>query len=91
MQKEKLTAEERCALICRVADWVADNTETWSPDDIGLGLAYLFWSIAEAKTYTGFSADPAQVGTMYGSLIVILKANPNGLWQTLVDGGFVEE
>ena len=38
------THEERCNLIARVASWCFDNTESWEPDNIGTGLAYLFWA-----------------------------------------------
>ena len=41
-----MNAEQRLELIRRVADWCYDQTESWMPDRIGLGLAYLFWAIA---------------------------------------------
>ena len=84
-----MNAEQRLELIQRVADWCYDQTECWGPDRIGLGLAYLFWTIA---------ADDGQpfdttIGPKdeYGELIKLLKANPNGLWDELVEGGFITE
>ena len=78
---ERLAAEQRLELIRRVADWCYDNTESWAPGRIGLGLAYLFWSIA---------ADDGQpfdttIGPMeeYAELVKLLKANPNGLLDEL--------
>ena len=41
-----MNAEQRLELIRRIADWCYDNTESWTHDRIGLGLAYLFWAIA---------------------------------------------
>ena len=77
-----MNAEQRLELIQRVADWCCDNTESWAPDRIGLGLAYLFWAIAAGdgqpfETTIGPKDE-------YGELVGILKANPNGLWDELV-------
>ena len=76
-----MSAERRLELIQRVADWCYDNAESWAPDRIGLGLAYLFWAIA---------ADDGQpfdttIGPQdeYAELVKLLKANPNGLWDEL--------
>ena len=76
-----LRAEERCALADRVADRCHGQTESWAPDRIGMGLAYLFWAIA---------ADDGQpfdttIGPEdeYGELVKLLKSNPNGLWSEL--------
>lgn len=81
------SAEERCALADRVARWCYDQTECWAPDRIGLGLAYLFWAIA---------ADDGQpfdttIGPKdeYGELVMLLKSNPNGLWDELVAAGAI--
>ena len=41
-----MNAEQRLELTRRVADWCYDNTGSWAPDRIGLGLASLFWAIA---------------------------------------------
>ena len=73
--------EQRLELIRRVADWCYDQTESWAPDRIGLGLAYLFWAIAAADgqpfvTTTG----PVQQDS---ELVRLLKSNPNGLWSEL--------
>ena len=82
-----MNEEQRLELIRRVADWCYDNTESWAPDRIGLGLAYLFWAIA---------ADDGQpfdttIGPKeeYAELVRILKANPNGLWNELVAIGAI--
>jgi hypothetical protein len=81
MSGERLAAEQRLELIRRVADWCYDNTESWAPGRIGLGLAYLFWSIA---------ADDGQpfdttIGSKdeYAELVKLLKSNPNRLWDKL--------
>lgn len=87
MSGKRLTAEQRLELIRRVADWCCDNAESWAPDRIGLGLAYLFWAIA---------ADDGQpfdttIGPKneYAELVRILRANPNGLWDQLVAIGAI--
>ena len=87
MSGERLAAEQRLELIRRAADWVYDRTESWAPDRIGLGLAYLFWAIA---------ADDGQpfdttIGPKeeYAELVRILKANPNGLWDELIAIGAI--
>lgn len=76
-----MNAEQRLELIRRVADWCYDQTESWAPDRIGLGLAYLFWAIAAGDgqpfdTTVGLQDE-------YAGLVKILKANPNGLWDEL--------
>lgn len=81
MSGKRLTAEQRLELIRRVADWCYDQTESWAPDRIGLGLAYLFWAIA-ADDGQPFDAT---IGPKveYAELVRILKDNPNGLWDEL--------
>ena len=82
-----MNAEQRLELTRRVADWCYDNTGSWAPDRIGLGLAYLFWAIA---------ADDGQpfdttIGLKdeYAKLVRILKSNPNGLRDELVAIGAI--
>lgn len=91
MSKKNLTAAERCDLIARTAEWVSDNTESWSEGNIGTGLAYLFWAIADRADGAPFETDTDVVGDFYKPLIDVLKANPNGLWDELVEGGFITE
>ena len=76
-----MNAEQRLELIRRVADWCYDNTESWAPDRIGLGLAYLFWAIA-ANDGQPFDTTIGPKNE-YAELVRILKANPNGLWAEL--------
>ena len=83
------THEERCNLIARVASWCFDNTESWEPDNIGTGLAYLFWAIASPGRVVPFDATLENSGGTYDELIRILKDNPNGLFEELVEGGFI--
>ena len=91
MSKKNLTAAERCDLIARTAEWVSDNTETWSEGNVGTGLAYLFWAISDRADGAPFETDTDVVGDFYKPLINVLKANPNGLWDELVEGGFITE
>ena len=76
-----MNAEHRLELIRRVADWGYDNTESWAPNRIGLGLAYLFWAIASDDS----QPFDTTIGPKdeYAELVRILKANPNGLWDEL--------
>ena len=82
-----MNADQRLELIRRVADWCYDQTESWAPDRIGLGLAYLFWAIAAAD---GQPFD-STIGPKdeYAELVMLLKANPNGLWDQLVTIGAI--
>jgi len=91
MSKKNYTAAARCDLIARTAEWVFDNTEIWSERNIGTGLAYLFWAIADRADAAPFEADTEIIGDFYTPLLNILKANPNGLWDELVEGGFITE
>jgi len=91
MSKKNYTAAARCDLIARTAEWVFDNTEIWSERNIGTGLAYLFWAIADRADAAPFEADTEVIGDFYKPLLNILKANPNGLWDELVEGGFITE
>ena len=82
-----MSAQERIDLINRTARWCFDNTESWAVQNIGTGLAYLCWAIADSGTFD-ISLEAGGHGT-YEELIRLLKANPNGLWETLVEGGFI--
>ena len=81
--------EARLVLIDRVAQWCFDNTESWELDNIGVGLAYLFWAIASPDTVVPFDATLENSGGTYDELVKVLKANPNGLAEELVEGGFL--
>ena len=78
MNLSEQQAQERLDLINRVAQWCYDNTESWT--DIGAGLAYLFWAIADR----GFIEN---IGGHYDELIKVLKSNPNGLYEDLIKKG----
>ena len=82
-----MNAEQRLELMRRVADWCYDQTESWVPDRIGLGLAYLFWAIAAGD---GQPFDTT-IGPQdeYAELVKLLKSNPNGLWDELVAVGAI--
>ncbi len=82
-----MNAEQRLELIQRVADWCYDQAESWAPGRIGLGLAYLFWSIAAGD---GQPFDTT-IGPKdkYAALVKLLKSNPNGLWDQLVAVGAI--
>ena len=82
-----MSVTQRLELIRRVADWCYDQTESWAPDRIGLGLAYLFWAIAAGD---GQPFDTT-IGPKdeHGELVKILKANPNGLWDELKAAGAI--
>lgn len=83
------THEERCDLIARVASWCFDNTESWELNNIGTGLAYLFWAIASPDWVAPFDATLENSGGTYKELVRILQSNPNGLFEHLVEGGFI--
>ena len=86
----KARASNECtSLIDRVAQWCFDNTNSWEPDNVGTGLAYLFWAIASPGRVVPFDATPGNSGGTYDELIRILESNPNGLLEELVDGGFI--
>ena len=87
MNRKRLTAEQRLELIRRVADWCYDNTESWVPDRIGLGLAYLFWAIA-AEDGQPFDTTIGSEDE-YAELVKLLKSNPNGLWSELKAAGAI--
>ena len=82
------THEERCNLIDRVATWCFDNTESWEFDHIGETLDYLFWAIADPQSDGVLDASPGPSGD-YDRFVKLLKSNPNGLFNELVEGGFI--
>jgi len=82
------THEERCALIDRVATWCFDNTQSWEFDHVGEALAYLFWAIAAPRSGDALDASPEHSGD-YDRFVDLLKTNPNGLFEELVEGGFI--
>ena len=76
-----MSVTQRLELIRRVADWCYDQTESWAPDRIGLGLAYLFWTIAAGDGQPfDTTIEPEE---QYSELVRLLKSNPNGLWSEL--------
>ena len=88
MNKKKLSAEERCALIDRVCHWCFDNSASWDLDDIGTGLAYLAWAIA-ADDGEPFDFMSKELPGYYAKFKTLLQSNPNGLWDELVSLNFV--
>ncbi len=86
MSGKRLTAEERCALADRVARWCYDQTESWGHGRFGEGLAYLLWAIAAAD---GQPFDSTICPEDYAELVLILKSNPNGLWDELAAVGAI--
>ena len=89
MNKKIYTPEQRCDLANRVAQWCFDNTNSWEQDNIGTGLAYLLWSITGSDKICAFDATLENSGGTYDELVKVLKANPNGLAEELVEGGFL--
>lgn len=82
------THEERCDLIARVASWCFDNTESWELNHFGEALAYLFWAIADPQSGGALDVSPGPSGD-YDRFVKLLKSNPNGLFNELVEGGFI--
>ena len=85
-----MTAQKRCDLINRTAQWCFDQTESWEHKNIGTGLAYLFWAISSTDG-SPFLCGREEAGETYEELVALIKSNPNGLWQTLTASGFVIE
>lgn len=84
-----MTAQEKVDLANRVARWCFDNTNSWEFDNIGLGLAYLLWAITDSDSIVPFDATKADSRGMYDKLIEVLRANPNGLLDELIEKGVV--
>ena len=81
-----LRAEERCALADRVARWCYDQTESWGHGRFGEGMAYLLWAIAAND---GHPFDSTLCPGDYAELVLVLKSNPNGLWDELANVGAI--
>ena len=81
-----MTAQERLDLVNRTAQWCYDQTESWGHGRFGEGLAYLLWAIAAND---GRSFDSSLCPEDYAELALVLKANPNGLWDELVAIGAI--
>ena len=81
-----MTAQERLDLVNRTAQWCYDQTESWGHGRFGEGLAYLLWAIAAND---GRPFDSSLCPEDYAELALVLKANPNGLWDELVAIGAI--
>ena len=81
-----MNSKQRLDLINRVAKWCYDQTESWGHGRTGEGLSYLFWAIA-ANDVQPF--DSTACPEDYAELVLILKSNPNGLWDELVTIGAI--
>jgi len=79
-----MTPEQRISLINRVAQWCYDQTESWGHGRFGEGVAYLLWAIAADD---GRPFDSTACPEDYAELVLVLKSNPNGLWDELVNAG----
>lgn len=81
-----MNAQKRVALIARTAQWCYDQTESWGHGRFGEGMAYLLWAIASND---GRPFDSTVCPEDYADLVLVLKANPNGLWEELLAVGVV--
>ena len=81
-----LRAEERCALADRVARWCYDETESWGDGRFGEGMAYLLWAIVAND---GHPFESTLCPEDYAELVLVLKSNPNGLWDELIAIGAI--
>lgn len=81
-----MNAQERLDLITRTARWCYDQTESWGHGRFGEGMAYLLWAIASND---GRPFDSTVCPEDYADLVLVLKANPNGLWEELLAVGVV--
>ena len=81
-----LRAEERCVLADRVARWCYDETESWGDGRFGEGMAYLLWAIVAND---GHPFESTLCPEDYAELVLVLKSNPNGLWDELVAVGAI--
>ena len=81
-----MNVEQRLDLINRTAQWCFDQTESWGHSRFGEGMAYLLWAIAAND---GQPFDSTTCPKDYAELVLILKANPNGLWDELVAIGAI--
>ena len=81
-----LRAEERCVLADRVARWCYDETESWGDGRFGEGMAYLLWAIVAND---GHPFESTLCPEDYAELVLVLKSNPNGLWDELIAIGAI--
>ena len=81
-----MNVEQRLDLINRTAQWCYDQTESWGHGRFGEGMAYLLWAIAAND---GRPFDSTACPEEYSELVLILKSNPNGLWDQLVAIGAI--
>ena len=81
-----MTSKQRLDLINRMAQWCYDQTESWGHGRFGEGMAYLLWAIAAND---GQPFDSSICPEDYAELVLILKSNPNGLWDELTAIGAI--
>ena len=81
-----MNAEHRLDLVNRTAQWCYDQTESWGHGRFGEGMAYLLGSIAAND---GKPFDSSLCPEDYAELVLVLKSNPNGLWDELVAIGAI--
>ena len=86
----KMAPDDRCMLINRVIRWCHDNCADFGQNNIGSGLAYLCWAIAD-DTSEPFDVSVKTTGVHYAEFVKLLKSNPNGLWDTLVAEGVITD
>lgn len=75
-----MSPKQRLDLIARTAQWCYDQTESWGHGRFGEGLAYLLWAVAAND---GRPFDSTVCPEDYAELVLVLKSNPNGLWDEL--------
>lgn len=81
-----MTPQERLDLINRTAQWCYEQTESWGHGRFGEGMAYLLWAIASND---GRPFDSTVCPEDYAGLVLVLRSNPNGLWDELVAIGAI--
>ena len=81
-----MNAQERLDLVNRTAQWCFDQTESWGHGRFGEGMAYLLLAIAAND---GRPFDSTLCPKDYAELVLVLKSNPNGLWDELVAIGAI--
>lgn len=81
-----MSPKQRLDLITRTAQLCYDQTESWGHGRFGEGLAYLLWAIAARD---GQPFDSRVCPEDYAELVLVLKANQNGLWDELLAVGAI--
>ena len=81
-----MTAHERLDLVNRTAQWCYDQTESWGHGRFGEGMAYLMWAIVADDD---LPFDSSLCPEDYAELVLVLKSNPNGLWDELANVGAI--